>query len=106
MEAGIEFKAMTLCHEMRGEEQVFKSVSSQNNPLKSGELVDAVEDLIPRVLRHQADECIQADDCLFIEMIENGASEGIDMGVFPLQRLNVRIRSKKRTHRHRYLQLR
>ena len=73
-----------LCHEMRGKEHVLKSVSSKNDLLISGKLVDAVEDLIPGVLRHQADECIQADDGLLIEMIENAGRESIAMNTLPL----------------------
>jgi hypothetical protein len=69
---------------MRGEEHVLESMATEDDLLITGKLVNAVEDLIPRVLWHQADECIQADDGLFIEMIENGASECIDMRVFPL----------------------
>jgi len=69
---------------MRGEEHVLESVSAKDDLFISGKLVDAVEDLIPGVLRHQADECIQADDGLFIEMVENGGRESIGMRVLPL----------------------
>ena len=79
LEAGIKIKAMRLGHKMRGEEHVLKSVSAKDYLLTSGQLVDMMEYLIPGVLRHQADECIQANDGLLIEMIENGGSESIAM---------------------------
>ena len=83
LEAGIEIMAMRLGYEMRGEEHVLTPVSAKDDFVTSGELVDAVENLIPAVLRHQADECVQADDGLLIEMIENGDSEGIVPGSLP-----------------------
>jgi hypothetical protein len=52
-------------------------VSAKNDLVASSELVDGMEDLIPRVLRHKADERIQADNGLLIEMVENGCPEGI-----------------------------
>jgi len=79
---------MRLGHEMRGEEHVLKPVSAKDDHLVAGQLVDAVEDLIPGVLRHQIDECIQADDGLFIEMVENGHGEKIDMKRPPLLSMN------------------
>ena len=57
---------------MGGKERVVESVSAKDNLVASGELVDAVEDLIPGVLGHEADERIQTDDGLLIEMVENG----------------------------------
>jgi len=62
---------------MSGEERVVKSVSAKDDLAASGEVVDGVENLIPGVLRHQADERIQADDGLLIEMVENGRRERI-----------------------------
>ena len=62
---------------MGREEHVRKSVSAKDDLVASGELVDAVEDLIPGVLRHEADERIQTDDGLLIEMVENGCRENI-----------------------------
>ena len=47
-------------------------MSAQDNFVASGELIDAVEDLIPTILRHQADERIQTDDGLLIQMVKNG----------------------------------
>jgi len=52
-------------------------VSAKDDLVASGELVDAVEDLIPGVLRHETDERIQTDDRLLIEMVENGCRESI-----------------------------
>jgi hypothetical protein len=68
---------------MRRKECVFESVSTKDDSVTSSKTVDAVEDLIPAVLRHQADERIQADDGLFIEMIENGGCQGIAPGSLP-----------------------
>jgi len=76
---------------MGGEEYVLESVSAVDEPVASGELVDAVENLIPGVLRHEADERIQTDDRLLIEMVENGCHESIAMGTLPLYRMNIRI---------------
>jgi hypothetical protein len=68
---------MQLCQEMDGEKRVVKSVSAKDDLVASGELVDGAEDLIPRVLGHKADERIQTDDGLLIEMVENGCRENI-----------------------------
>ena len=68
---------MWLCHEMGGKEQILESVSAKDDLVASSELVDAVEDLIPAVLRHETDEQIQADDGLLVEMVENGCHENI-----------------------------
>ena len=76
---------------MVGAERVLKSVSAKDDLVASGKLVDAEEDLIPRVLRHEADECIQVDDGLLIEMVENGCRENIGMGTLPSYRMNIRI---------------
>ena len=46
---------MWLCHEMARKEHVLKSMSAKDDLAASGELVDGVEDLIPGVLRHEAD---------------------------------------------------
>ncbi len=64
---------------MRGEEHVLKLVSAKDDLVASGELVYTVEDLIPCVLRHQADKRIQADDGLLIELVENGGRKNIDI---------------------------
>lgn len=58
--------------------------------MASSELVDMVEDLIPRVLGHEANECVQTDDCLLIKMAENRCREGIGMMILPLFKMNVR----------------
>ena len=66
-----------LCHEIGGKEHVLKSVSAKDDLVASGKLIDAVEDLIPGVLRHETDERIQTDNGLLIEMVENGCRENI-----------------------------
>jgi hypothetical protein len=68
---------MQLCQEMDGEKRVVQSVSAKDDLVASGELVDGMEDLIPSVLGHEADERIQTDDGLLIEMVENGCRESI-----------------------------
>jgi len=88
LEARIQIGAIRLGHKMRGEEHVLKPVSAKDDHLVAGQLVDAVENLIPGVLRHQIDECIQADDGLFIEMVKNGHGEKIEMQRPPLLRMN------------------
>ena len=82
---------MWLCHEMGREEHVLKSVASEDELIASGELVDAVEDLIPGVFRHETDERIQTDDRLLIEMVENNYHESIAMGTLPLYRMHIWI---------------
>jgi hypothetical protein len=62
---------------MARKEHVLKSVSAKDDLAASGELVDGAEDLIPRVLGHKADERIQTDDGLLIEMVENDCRENI-----------------------------
>ena len=47
---------MWLCHKMRREEHVVEAVSAKDDFLASGELIDAVEDLIPSVVGHETDE--------------------------------------------------
>ena len=79
-----------LFHKVSGKKYVLKLVSAKDDLLASGKLVDAVEDLIPGVLRHQADECIQTDDGLLIQMVENGCRESIGMRTLPLYRMNIR----------------
>ena len=66
-----------LCHEIGGKEHVLKSVPAKDDLVASGQLVDGMEDLIPGVLGHEADERIQTDDRLLIEMVKNGCREGI-----------------------------
>ena len=68
---------------MGGKERVVESVSAKDELVASGELIDGVEDLIPGILRHEADERIQADDGLLIEMVENGCREGVSMRILP-----------------------
>ena len=82
---------MWLCHEMGGEKHVLKSVSAKDDLVASNELVDGVEDLIPGVLGHEADERIQTDDGLLIEVVENGCRESIAMETLPLYRMNIRV---------------
>jgi len=66
---------------MARKEHVLKSVSAKDDLTASGELVDGAEDLNPRVLGHKADERIQTDDGLLIEMVENGCRENIGIRV-------------------------
>ena len=75
---------MQLCQKIGGKERVVKSVSAKDDLVASSELVDAVENLIPSVLRHEPDERVQTDDRLLIEMVENGCREGIGI------RMNIR----------------
>jgi hypothetical protein len=79
-----------LCHEMVGEEHVLKPMSAKDDLLASGKLVDAIEDLVPGVLRHKIDERIQTNDGLLTEMIENRCRENIGTRILTLQRLNIR----------------
>ena len=58
--------------------------------MASGKLIDGVENLIPRVLRHETNKRVQTDDRLLIEMVQNGRREGIGMMTFILCRMNVR----------------
>lgn len=80
-------RRICLSQEMGREEGVLKSMSAQDDLVVSGELVDAVEDLIPGVLRHQAHECVQTDDSLFVKMVENGGRQSIGI----MRRPNSRI---------------
>ena len=80
-----------LFHKVSGKKYVRKSVSAKDDLLASGKLVDAVEDLIPGVLRYQADERIQTDDGLLIEMVENDGCESIGMRSHSLYTMNIRI---------------
>lgn len=80
---------MWLCHELVRKEHVLKSVSAKDDLVASSELVDAVEDLIPRVLGHEADERVQTDDRLFVEMVENGRRKGIGLMALTSFRVNV-----------------
>ena len=57
---------------MRREEHVLMPVPAKHDFVTSGKTVDTMENLIPGVLRHQGDEHIQANDCLFVQVIENG----------------------------------
>jgi len=66
-----------LCHEIGGKEHVLKSVPAKDDLVASGQLVDAVENLIPGVLRHETDERIQTDDDLLVEMVENSCRKSI-----------------------------
>ncbi len=68
---------------MRGKEHVLEPISAKDDFLASGKSVDPVENLIPGVLRHQADKRVHADDGLFIEMIEDSGRENIPLGSLP-----------------------
>ena len=80
---------MWLCHEIGRKEHVVESVSAKHDLLGSGELIDGLKNLIPGVLRHEADERIQADNCLLIEVVKNGLCNGIAMMLFPLYSMNL-----------------
>jgi len=66
-------------------------VSAKDDLVASSELVDTVEDLIPRVLGHEANEQVQTDDGLLIEMVENGRCKGIGIIALISFRMNVLI---------------
>jgi hypothetical protein len=74
---------------MSGEEHVLKPVSAKDDLIASGKLVNAVEDLVPCVLRHETDERIQTDDGLLTEVVENRCFENIGIRMLTQQRLNV-----------------
>jgi hypothetical protein len=80
---------MWLCHEMGGEEHVLEPVSAKDDFITSGKLIDPIEDLIPSVLGHEADERIQTDDGLLTEMVENSCFEIIGIRMLTQQRLNI-----------------
>jgi hypothetical protein len=73
----VESEMMWLCHEMGGEEHVLEPVSAKDDLIVSGKLIDAIEDLVPSVLRHETDERIQTNDSLLTEMVENSCGENI-----------------------------
>lgn len=81
---------MYLCQKMGGKERVVKSVSAKDDLVASSELIDAVEDLIPCVLGHEADERIQRDDGLLIQMVENGFREGVGTRTLLSRMMNIR----------------
>ena len=62
---------------------------AKDDLLASGKLVNAVENLIPRVLRHETDERIQTNDGLLIEMVENGRRDDIGIMRLTSYRMNV-----------------
>lgn len=66
-----------LGQEIGGEERVLKPMSAQDDFVASRKVIDAVKDLIPGIVRHQANERIQTDDGLLIEMVKNSCGEGI-----------------------------
>lgn len=87
----LERNEAELSHEIGGEEGVAESVPPEDNLVASGQLIDAVEYLIPAVFRHQADERIQPDDSLLVEVVKNAGRDGIDFCTFPSYRMNFRI---------------
>jgi hypothetical protein len=76
---------------MRMEQGVLESMPAKDDLMASGKFVDSVENLIPGILRHQADERIEADDGLLIQMIENGDAEGVGGSMLPLCSVNSRM---------------
>jgi len=65
-------------------------VSTKNDLTTSGELIDGLKNLIPRVLRHEADERVQTDDGLLVEMVENGSCGGVDLVMLISHGMNIR----------------
>jgi hypothetical protein len=92
-----------LCHKMGREEHVVESVPAKDDLIASSKLIDHMENLIPGVLRHETDERVQADNCLLIQMVENGHRHGIGMLMLISFCMNVLSRFKKHIDRHRYL---
>jgi hypothetical protein len=80
---------MWLCDKMDREEHVVESMPTENDLVAAGELVNPMEDLVPRVLGHETDERVQTDNRLLIEMVENGRCEGIDMVTLTPYWMNV-----------------
>jgi len=68
---------------MRREEHVLMPVPAKHDFVTSGKTVDTMQNLIPGVLRHQGDERIQANDCLFVQVIENAGCQRIVLGTLP-----------------------
>jgi Na+-translocating ferredoxin:NAD+ oxidoreductase RnfE subunit len=81
---------MGLCQKIGREEHVVESVSTKNDLIASGELIDGLKNLIPRVLRHEANERVQTDNCLLIEMVKNGRRNGIGIMLFASYRMSLR----------------
>jgi Na+-translocating ferredoxin:NAD+ oxidoreductase RnfE subunit len=81
---------MWLCHEIGREEHVVESVSAKHDLIGSGELIDGLKNLIPGVLGHKADERIQADNYLLIEVVKNGRRNGIGIMLFASYRMSFR----------------
>ena len=81
---------MGLCQKIGREEHVLESVSTKNDLITSGELIDGLKNLIPRVLRHEADKRVQTDDGLLVEMVENGSCGGIDLVMLISHGMNIR----------------
>ena len=94
---------MWLCHKIGREEHVVESVSAKHDLIGSGELVDGLKNLIPRVLGNEADERVQANNCLLIEVVKNGRRNGIGMMPFASYRMSLRNRFKKWIDRHCFL---
>jgi hypothetical protein len=64
-------------------------VSAKDDLIATGELIDAVEYLIPGILGHETDERVQTDNRLFIEMVEDGRCEDIDVVTLTPYWMNV-----------------
>jgi hypothetical protein len=75
---------------MGGKEHVLEPVLAKDNLTASGMLVDTIEDLIPSVLGHEADERVQTDDGLLTEMVKNHCFENIGLRILTHQRSNIR----------------
>jgi hypothetical protein len=79
------------CNELSGKEHVLKSMPAKDDLTTSSELVDMVEDLIPGVFGHEADEQVQTNDGLLVEMVENGCRQGV--GIMALTSFSVNVPS-------------
>src|SRR5262245_15255527 len=88
---------------MDGKEHVVVPVPAKDDLIASSKLIDSMENLIPGVFGHETDEQVQTDDCLLIQMVENGRRHGIGMLMLTRYRINVKGRFKKGIYRHRYL---
>jgi hypothetical protein len=78
-------------NELSRKEHVLKSVPAKDDLTASSELVDMVEDLIPGVFGHEADERVQTHDRTLVEMVENGCRQGV--GILALTSFSMNLLS-------------
>lgn len=79
------------CNELSRKEHVLKSMPAKDDLTASSKLVDMVEDLIPGIFGHEADEQVQTHDGLLIEMVENGCRQGV--GIMALTSFSMNVLS-------------